>query len=411
MVYPLQGRSSGARVEAQAAVQVLDQILKLVGKPPAENDKPGMLEAVLDEAGKQIAAKADKQLASLAVSFIEQPQYRLAGADEALAQISDKLKTSIEALQGVRQSVASDVRESYARLFPLIGALNSSGLGRIGRKVSLTSELIEELCHYPKRRLRLLILDTALSVFRGLEGNCPEYSRDVQVCRTRIGEFIAGFEADPATSRRAAGYESYLLPPGCKRLNELADGEIAALPPEDILAFEQSLQETVTARFKALVNVCVNPADGQSFVALLQERATAFLARWLEPADPADLFLRFKGDDAVTPDALAVAFDAAGPDLTTISGKAPAEATLLAAPASPAGDRFREFVAEHLPRIEFVPAALPAGIAFFREYPVLPLGGLPQLAAHAKSAFDAQAPNGTPHCRGDVPWQTPTAPQ
>ena len=44
---------------------------------------------VLDEAGKAIAGKADKHLASLAVSFVEQPQYRLAGADEVLAQISE----------------------------------------------------------------------------------------------------------------------------------------------------------------------------------------------------------------------------------------------------------------------------------------------------------------------------------
>jgi hypothetical protein len=410
MVYPLQGRTSGAKVEAQAAVHVLDQILKLVGKPPSENDKPGSLEGVLDEAGKTIAGKADKHLASLAVSFIEQPQYRLAGADEALAQISEKLKTAIDALQGVRHSVAAEVRESYARLFPLIGALNSAtGLGRI-RKTGLTAELIDELCHYPKRRLRLLVLDTALSVFRGLEGNCPEYSRDVQVCRARIGEFIAAFEADPATVRRAAGYEAYLLPPGCKRLTDLADAEIAALPPEDILTFEQGVQDAVTSRFKALVNVCVNPADGKAFVALLRERASAFLARWLEAADPAELYFKFKADDPKATDALAAAFDGAGPDVTTISGKAPAEATLLAAPASPAGDQFRAYVAEHLPGIEFVPAALPAEVAFFREYPVLPMAGLPQLAAHAKGAFDAQSANGTPHSRSDVTWQPPTTP-
>lgn len=410
LVSPLHGRSGGpGKVDAQAAVHVLEQILKLVGKPPAENDVPGSLQGLLDEFGKKMAGKVDRNLATLAVSFIEQPQYRLAGADEALAQISDKLKTSIEALEGVRKTIASEVRESYAKLFPLIGGLNSSSvLG--GRKTALTSDLIDQLRTYPRKRLRMIILDTALSFFRHLEANCPEYSRDVQVCRAKIADMISAFETYSATVKRALGFETYLLPPGCKRLGDVADEYLAALPVEDILGFEQELQQEVAAKYKALVNVCLNAEDSAAFIDHLKERGSAFLARRLESADPADLFFRFRADDPKTPEKMAEAFDGAGPDLTTISGKAPAEATVLAAPATPAGEQFRAYVAEHLNGIEFIPAAMPGEVAFFREYPLLPLAGLPQLAAHAKSAFDQANPNGTSHCRTDVPWQPPTNP-
>ncbi len=409
---PLQNRASGVgRVDAQAAVQVLEQILTLVGKPPGENDKAGTISIALSELAKKLTTKADKHLATLAVSFIEQPQYRLAGADEALNQISEKLKSSIEVLEGVRETIDGEVRESYARLFQLIGGLSaSSGLGAIGaRKASMTADLIEQLRNYPRKRLRLLILDTALSFFRGLEGNCPEYSRDVQVCRARIEELIAGFESKAIATRRAAGYESYLLPPGCKRLGEVADECVAAFPAEDILGFEQEIQKEIVTRYKALVNICLKPEDSNEFFGLLQNRASSFLSQRLETADPAELFFRYKSEDTKIPERMAEAFDGAGPDLTTISGKAPAEATLLAAPATPAGEQFRAFVAEHLPGIEFIPATLSTEIAFFREYPLLPLAGLPQLAAHAKSAFDTQTPNGTPHCRVDVSWQHPAA--
>src|SRR4029077_4301114 len=79
IVSPLTDRTSGApRLDAHAAVLVLDQLLRLVGKPPSENDKSGTLYAILDEFGKQLAEKTDKYLATLAVSFVEQPQYRLA---------------------------------------------------------------------------------------------------------------------------------------------------------------------------------------------------------------------------------------------------------------------------------------------------------------------------------------------
>jgi hypothetical protein len=221
---------------------------------------------------------------------------------------------------------------------------------------------------------------------------------------------IAGFEADPVTSLRAAGYESYLLPPGRKRLGDVADEYLGELPPEDVLAFEQGVQHEIVSRYKALVNVCLNPDDGGEFVQILKERATDFLARRMETADPAELFFRYRGEDPKTPEKMAEAFDGAGPDLTTISGKAPAEATLLAVPPTPAGEQFRVYVGETLSGIEFIPADLPGEVAFFREYPLLPLAGLPQLAAHAKSAFDAQNPNGTCHCRVDVTWQPPTAP-
>jgi serine/threonine protein kinase len=409
---PLTGRSAGGKPDGHTAAQVFDQLLKLVGKPPSEQDKAGALYGVLNDCGNQLAEKADKHLATLAVSFVEQPQYRLAGADEALAQISERLKASVETLESVRPSLVVEVRDAFVKLFPLIGGLDSaSGFAGIGgRKTALTTDLLENLRAYPRRQLRLLVLDTALTFFRGLNAHCPEYHRDVQVCRTRIGDLIAGFEADPATARRGAGYESYLLPPGCKRLTDVADEYLAALPPEDILGFEHAVQQEIVARYKALVNVCLRPDDGGEFVDLLRDLASTFLAQRLESADPAELFFRYRADDPKTAEAMAEAFDGAGPDLTTISGKAPAEATLLAVPPTPAGEKFQQYATENLDGIEFIPAALPNEVAFFREYPLLPLAGLPQLAAHAKAAFDAQATHGTAHCRADVHWQTPAAP-
>jgi hypothetical protein len=104
-------------------------------------------------------------------------------------------------------------------------------------------------------------------------------------------------------------------------------------------------------------------------------------------------------------------FEEAAPDLTSVSGKPQMEATILAAPTGPAGDRFRQTAEALLPGIGFIPAAQSDDIAFVREYPLLPLAELPQLAPHAREAYAQQlSAENNPHTRGDVPWQPAETP-
>ena len=102
------------------------------------------------------------------------------------------------------------------------------------------------------------------------------------------------------------------------------------------------------------------------------------------------------------------AFEAALPDLVAASGRRPTEASVLAAPAGPAGDRFRRLCEQALPEVQFIPAPLPDDITFYREYPLMPLADLPQLGPHAKQAYEAQLQTEhSPHARADVPWAPP----
>ena len=72
-----------------------------------------------------------------------------------------------------------------------------------------------------------------------------------------------------------------------------------------------------------------------------------------------------------------------------------------------AGSRaaFRDLVEATLPGIGFIPAVLSDDIAFIREYPLLPLSEVPQLAGHAREAYAAQlAAESSPHTRTDITW-------
>jgi hypothetical protein len=86
------------------------------------------------------------------------------------------------------------------------------------------------------------------------------------------------------------------------------------------------------------------------------------------------------------------------------------EATVLAAPAGASGDQLRQFVSQHLEGMNFIPATLDSDVVFYREYPLLEIDALPQLASHARDAYTARlGTDAPPHARIDVSWERPAS--
>jgi hypothetical protein len=412
-VDPLRVRLQGAgKFDESATCDVLEELLKLVGKPDPEQGDPGKIEDTLRSTGKLLAIESEGHLSALAVSFIEQPQYRLAGADEALSQVSDRLTQIVETLASVRKGVLKDVYESYQKLFVVIDALTKDATGFFGGKRSgLVSDLCDLLRRYPRLRLKLAVLDASAAFYRGLLLQCPDYHREITACRVRLDELAAKVEGPaPANGGRVDEPTAPILPPGCDSLAAAADEFLNVLPPDDIFAFETDLQRQTSRKFRGVVTVCVKTEFTDEFLALLAAKAGEFLDPRVERADPAAVFFRYKDGQPGTAAELEEAFDEAAPDLTTINGAAPAEATVLAAPPGETGDRLRRFVSEQLEGVEFIPAPLSSDVVLYREYPLLEIANLPQLADHAKDAYAARlGTDHPPHARADVPWQPPGA--
>src|SRR5690606_4784091 len=76
---------SRSKQDATAVCAQLEQLFKLIGRP--DDETAGSLHAALTARAQALAKEAEGQLAFMAVTFIEQPQYRLAGAEEAVRQI------------------------------------------------------------------------------------------------------------------------------------------------------------------------------------------------------------------------------------------------------------------------------------------------------------------------------------
>src|SRR5207248_10220863 len=133
---------------------------------------------------EEISQSAEGHLALMAVQFIEQPQYRLAGAEEAVRQIGERLKRQIDVLEPVRADLDREVKTIHSRLQHLL-----TGAG--GWKGSPTAEVIDLLRAYPKGRLQLHVLGFCLAVYRKMNGNAPEYLREMSYCRSALADMHA----------------------------------------------------------------------------------------------------------------------------------------------------------------------------------------------------------------------------
>jgi eukaryotic-like serine/threonine-protein kinase len=397
----------GGRANAAAACNVFEQIIRLVGKPTEENEAPGSLEPTVDASRTQLLTEVESSLAAMSVSFIEQPQYRLAGAEEALTQLSERLKNTIEDLEHNRTELAREVRESYGRVFQAIGALGSTtGLGAIaGRRGSLINELLDALPEYARKRFRLIQYNASAALYRTLFGNIPEYLREVGFCRGRLGELSQTLATQGGT-KGESGPNMLILPDGCLTLDDAADQFLGVLAPEDILTFDQTLQRELARRFRGLVNVCLKPEKSADFLTLLTSHAREFLDARLERTDPATVFLRYRGGDAAGKQLLADAYAKAAPEVSGVAGPPPMEAAIFAVPTGSSGAEVRAIMADTCPGIEFIPAPLPDDILIYRECPRVELTALPQLASHAREAYEAQlTADAPPHTRADITWQ------
>ena len=137
-----------------------------------------------------------------------------------------------------------------------------------------------------------------LAIFRKMLGNTPEYLREINFCRSTLADMHAALAKAIPTSADSAGTGKLILPDGCKNLDEAADQFLAGLAPEDLLAFEQTLQKEVSRKFKGLGGVCLKPLEkGGRFRELLLTRSREFLDGKLDNSDPATMFFRYRTSD------------------------------------------------------------------------------------------------------------------
>jgi serine/threonine protein kinase len=407
-------------------LQAMDQLERLLGlpddcRPPGpQASEPGAIESALAEASKSVGADCEQKLLQTIVQLIEQPCYRLAGAEEALRQFSAIVEQALK----MQEPLAKEVQDNSVLLYQRIQVLletpmvleesRTTSLWKFGRrKDSAGDDLIALLKSFAKARYQSLILFYVNRLYLSLRGIVSDQIREVDFCRARLGELAGLVTAARHPDAEAAG-DQHLLPEGCGKVADAIRAIDLQIGAEELAAFDQRVQDLVRRDYRALVNVCTGSSQVvRNLAPAMLAEAESFLEPFLQGRSVAELFIQQKGGADRDPrKELQAVYNEAAPKIVPASSSK--EICVVVVPNDEAGTELQDAVGDVLRAAKIVEAPRKDEIIFYREQLQLLASDLEQLGPVAQEAYrrrEAQDP-GTLHCREDITdWHTGFAPR
>lgn len=403
---PFLTRTPGAaKFEASAARSVLQKFWEYLGHAEPEQDRTATLRQALADKATGAASAADKRLATLAVSFLEQPQYRLAGAEEAMNQLTRLVERTVDELESIRQELASVSLELQNRAEKTLSTLETGGFSLTGRRGTLIHELIDSIRLFGDKRIGLLEVEAAITFYRSLLGNIPDYLREVSYCRTKLEQFVEQLEPKPR-SASLMGPGTVILPPGSENVDDAIEQFLEAIHPEDALGFDLHIQSELKGQFRGLANLCLKQGYGNDFLTMLQNQAGQFLNERLGFATPADLMVSVHDQPERLVSAVATAMHTACPEYYPPNPEPGQETAVIAVPPGESGEQVWQAARQAAVGVEWQRAEHANEILFVRDISNIPWEMLPQLGEEARSAYQSRLSGEHPaSSRSDIRWQ------
>jgi len=452
-------KDGSTSVNAAPVVSAFAALDKLLGVPEECRDnnltspEPSLIERALKESGAAIGEHADQKLTELIVKLIEEPAFRLAGAEEALRQFSTVAEQSLRSQETLSKELSDRAAVLYSRIHTLIESphqpiTQSNTIWKLGfsRKTPtsnprLGTDLLDLIRLYAKTRFQSLVLAQVTRQYVGLRGHFSDQIREVGFCRTRLGELhgilgdktaaslpaagssgagssaaglsAAGLSAagsPAAASPVAASFERLLLPTGCVKLDDAVQRLDSQLTGEDLLAFDKIVQALVRHQYRALLNVCMGPSNlVRTLAPQMLLEAIKFLAQHVDGEGVAELWLTANPDEYAVRDQLLAAFDAAAPNFD--GTRQLDEVTVAVLPAGEKGELLRQQTEVALPAARVATSDRTDEIVFYREYAKLDLSDLEQFGPEAQRLYRQRCavdPSSV-HFREDLPFTQPLA--
>ncbi len=327
------------------------------------DDLLARLGSTLAAATDALVRKAGTCLARLAVTLIEQPDFRLAGAEAAVRLLAEQLDRAL-----AHAGPAADERWRQADAARL-----SAGAPA------------EAVRSYAWRRFQGLLLRQVAAMYGVLRGQVADQFAEIGLCRERLVAVLGALRVEEAVDQPTG----LLLPPGCATIADAAGRFISEV--EDVRDLDRRAQQHLADTAGGLARSCLTTADlPRTLGPALIELAESLLEPRMATGGAGDLFLaQHPGEEAVA--ALKAAWATAAPALA-----ASAEVTTVFAPESLA-DLARQAFGDG--------AGLTASadeVTVVRSAH-LPLTSLPQLGPAAMAAYQRRKAAGdSPHARLDI---------
>jgi serine/threonine protein kinase len=441
---PPPGRGRGPKtttpveMSAEEVGEVLTQFELLLGKPPDDGalEQRARVVTALREASDQLAVFWGQKLAEMPVRLIEEPDHRLAGAEEAVRQVVATIEQVLQHHEPLLQDLSNRSREAFDRLKNIAWPQPQQPKEKANVWVEKVSEvisrrsagptatdLLELMRQYAKWRYQSLVLSQVATAFVTLRGHLADEMREINFCRIRLTELLRMVdEAGTSTSLTTKPHcGQHIFPVVGMDLRSAVDEFLGKVRPEDLRELDGRIEAMLKEKFGALVYVCL--AAGSLLTEVhraMLEVTRAFVLERIGILNVAELFLQQCPDEEEALSALSGYFERAAPaplwaptngsGVRSIKGRG-AQLCVLATPPGEEGDRLHELARAVLPDVPMQGLAgdAPESVVLYREITNLPLADLELLGPAGQEQYLQMnsAAHFTAHARMDIEFVTP----
>jgi eukaryotic-like serine/threonine-protein kinase len=394
--------------------EALTQIEQIVGKPnETMGEHPGSLSEPLQAEADATTSAWGDLLSGFALELIEQPEYRLAGAEEAVRQMISTIEGILQHYESLNKELLTRASEASSQVNNLLATVRATPAGN--RKLTaFLSNLIELIRVYPKWRVQSLLLQRLTSILVSSRGRLSDHLRELNFCRSRMRELQDSFqdgEADGLLEEELAAQRT-LFPANARSLQEATEALLGTITPEEIQRLDHRIQEVLREQFSTLADVCLSSSNLlPNLRAAMRGVAETYVASQLEGTSLAEMFFQQLEAGRQAADELMSVFNEASPDVTSDRAGS-REVYILAVPPGAQSQRFVETVKQTFPDLKWAVTTSKDDIVFYHELQEVRLSDLEQVGPAAFEAYRqiATAEHFTPHSRTDViQWLAPSA--
>jgi serine/threonine protein kinase len=394
---PLTPKGWLARLPEPERVAVgVDRLVRMFGPPASPATRPPTaIEAAVAAAAATAGEGFAVELRTFAAGLVEDPQFRLAGTEDALRQF---LATTDRRIDKFQQALA----EQDARAVAGYEQAAQYAHYQRGMRKPGVAEFAEAVRSYPRARYQALLTRQVIGIYQAVRQQLREQLAEVAGARQRMEavarsvEPVAEVEVPPGPRR--------LMPPGCPAVSDAVSRFLGVLADADLAEVDRRVQAAVEPDGGILQACVVNQSGPEALAAIVREETRAYLEVRLGDVDMAAMFADRFRSQPLAERAIGQAYVEAEPGWVGSGPWAGSEVVVLAAP----GGELREVARRAIP-VAGLLAGLPVAdsrdeLTVFREYPSVPLTAVPHLGPAAAAAYHGlpESSQCTPHARLDV---------
>lgn len=393
--------------------QTLKELDDLTGRPEGTTGvRATRMKTALDTASHLVVKEWGKKMVDLAFRLIEQPEFRLAGAEEAIRQFVGTIEKVLQHYEPLVKELASRVQDGYERINALFN--NPTEVLQSGRRAAtLMANFVELFRLYPKWRYQSLILQQVNLTYVSLRGYLSDQLREINFCRTRLVELQRGFESTTSSGAADFGAVRNFYPANCRNLEDAVNQVLELVTAPELQDLDSRIQKVVKEQFTALSYICMTSANlVKNLEIAMQQEAERFTGERMGTANVAEMFLTHTQNEEEAVQVLVDAYNRAAPSLPGLVPRSENELCIMAVPPGEAGERVLALARRALAGIPLLAASSPDDILIYREVASVRLKELEHLGPFGCEAYEQMSTGDacSPHSRMDIQeWQGPAA--